>query len=415
MFFGLVLSKLGFHKRPQQPSLQHQHQHQRQRHQTMDVFFHSSLGVTNTTTESPIKEAGLDIDQTVLEAIPVSSSSLDGGWFGKIGLTLILLFGTFGNVMTVIILRRLRSGWSAMNVYLTALALSDTAMLYSVALPMWSRKVLDYDVHAIHVVICKLFIWAMNTVAALSAWLLVALTAQRAASVVWPHRVNVICTRHKSVVTIVVISTMCSLLYSHTLYGFDLVESGNGTSWKCTFGSTDYQVFFASIWVIADLFIYSVFPCVFLIASNVVLGWKVTVAMKEARANFSAGSECQKDSRQKKASSVTVTIIIVSVAFVVVTIPLQTYNTLFYGYASDFGYFLYDVFFVFALTNFGWNFYLYCLTGSKFREEFKILFRCHVPVASSAEPVCVTDESRLESEVAIRASKKIVTETNDDF
>ena len=381
----------------------------------MDVFFHSSLGVTNTTTESPVKQAGLDNDQTVLEAIPVSSSSLDGGWFGKISLSLILLFGTFGNVMTVIILRRLRSGWSAMNVYLTALALSDTAMLYSVALPMWCRKVLDYDVHAIHVVICKLFIWVMNTVAALSAWLLVALTAQRAASVVWPHRVNVICTRHKSIVTIIVITTMCSLLYSHTLYGFDLVESGNGTRWMCTFGSTDYQTFFVNIWVIADLFIYSVLPCVSLIASNVVLGWKITVAMKEARAKFSAGSECQKDSRQKKASSVTVTIIIVSVAFVVITIPLQTYNTFFYGYDSDLGYFLYDVLFVFALSNFAWNFYLYCLTGSKFREEFKILFRCRVPAASSAEPVCVTDEPRLESEVVIRASKNIVTETNDDF
>ena len=68
----------------------------------------------------------------------------------------VLLFGTFGNVMTVTILRRLRSGWSAMNVYLTALALSDTAMLYSGALPTWSRKVLDYDVYASHVVVCKL-------------------------------------------------------------------------------------------------------------------------------------------------------------------------------------------------------------------------------------------------------------------
>ena len=183
----------------------------------------------------------------------------------------------------------------------------------------------------------------------------------------------------------------------------------------CTFGSTDYQTFFVNIWVIADLFIYSVLPCVSLIASNVVLGWKITVAMKEARAKFSAGSECQKDSRQKKASSVTVTIIIVSVAFVVITIPLQTYNTFFYGYDSDLGYFLYDVLFVFALSNFAWNFYLYCLTGSKFREEFKILFRCRVPAASSAEPVCVTDEPRLESEVVIRASKNIVTETNDDF
>ena len=237
MFFGLVLSKLD----QQQPSVQHHHQHQQQEQQTMDISFQSSLGVTNTTTESPIKEAGLDNDQTVLEAIPVSSSSLDGGWFGKIGLTLILLFGTFGNVMTVIILRRLRSGWSAMNVYLTALALSDTATLYTGALPIWTLKVLDYDIRATHVVICKLFIWVMNTAAALSAWLLVALTAQRAASVVWPHRVNVICTRHKSVVTIIVLSLVANCLA--------LTRYGDGTAERCTFRSLAYRDLFVSVWV----------------------------------------------------------------------------------------------------------------------------------------------------------------------
>ena len=111
----------------------------------MDIF--SSSGIIKNTTIPPLSNtADPDDDQTILEVIPVITSALDDGWFGKIGTTAILLLGTFGNVMTVIILRRLRSGWSAMNVYLTALALSDTAMLYSVALPMWTRKVLDYDV-----------------------------------------------------------------------------------------------------------------------------------------------------------------------------------------------------------------------------------------------------------------------------
>ena len=32
------------------------------------------------------------------------------------------------------------TGWSAMNVYLTALALSDTAMLYTGTLPVWTNK-----------------------------------------------------------------------------------------------------------------------------------------------------------------------------------------------------------------------------------------------------------------------------------
>ena len=67
------------------------------------------------------------------------------------------------------------------------------------------------------------------------------------------------------------------------------------------------------------------------------------------------------------------------------------------------------------MTNFAWNFYLYCLSGSRFREEFKnIMFGCRAPVVSLAEPVCVTEESHV-SEIKKRGSEERVTETNDDF
>ena len=384
----------------------------------MDQFY-SSPTVTRTTASSTNDVTAPRDYQAIKEAIPVFANSLDGGWLGKISTTIILLFGTFGNVMTVIILRRLRSGWSAMNVYLTALALSDTAM-YSGTLPMWARKVLDYDIYASHVVVCKLGICIMTTTATLSSWLLVALTAQRAASVVWPHRVNVICTRHKSVVTIVVIAAACSLLQTHTLYGFDLVKFTNGTTERCTFGSADYQRFWVSVWVMVSLLVYSLLPSMCLVVGNAVLGWKLTVAIKEARAKFSSRREDRKDSREKKASSVTVTIIIVSGAFVLITVPLTTYNTFFHVYASSaIDYFLYDLFFVFGMSNFAWNFYLYCLTGSKFREEFKkIMFGCCLPAYSStAGSSRVTEESIVsETGTGTRTERKRDVESNNyDF
>ena len=354
-------------------------------------------------------------DQTVIEIIPVVTGGLDGGWFGKTSTTVVLLFGTFGNVMTVLILRRLRSGWSAMNVYLTTLALSDTATLYSVALPIWVRKVLAYDAYASHVVACKLSLWLMNTAATVSAWLLVALTAQRAASVVWPHRVNALCTRHKSVVIVVVITAVCSSLQSHMAYGFGLVTISNGTSERCTFGSRAYQEFYVSVWIRVNMFLYSVLPCACLIVSNGVLGWKLTVAVREAKEKFTGGEDLG-DSRRKKASSVTVTIIIVSVAFVVITVPYMVYSNVFYAYASrEIHIFLYDFFFVFGLFNFAWNFYLYCLTGSRFRGEFKrIVFACCEPVLSVARFAQVSDDSQM-SEAGNRAQKKRDMESNDDF
>ena len=375
---------------------------------------YSSADNGNTTTSIGVTTDHAN-GETVLVVIPVLPNSLDGGWLSRIGITAILLFGTFGNVMTVIILRRLRSGWSAMNVYLTALALSDTAMLYSGTLPMWARKVLQYDIYASHVVICKLFIWVMNTAAALSAWLLVALTAQRAASVVWPHRVNVMCTRHKSVVVIVVINVVCGLLYSHTAYGYDMVKFDNGTTQRCTFSSLDYQEFYVSIWVRIDIFIFCVLPSVSLIVSNAVLGWKLAAAVKQAKEKFSNRGGDRKDSREQKASSVTVTIFIVSTAFVVATAPFATYSTFFFQYAiRDIDYFLYDVFTMLGTANFAWNFYLYCLTGSRFREEFKIISGCRVSVTSAPGSAYVTEGSEL-SEVTQRGSKKRDLTRNDDF
>ena len=391
----------------------------------MNVSLHPSTDSSNTTTQALSWATQPDEDsQTLLEAIPFIPQGLDKGWFGKISTTTILLLGTFGNVMTVIILRRLRSGWSAMNVYLTALALSDTAMLCSAALPMWMRKVLAYDVYASHAVVCKVCMWVVTSTANLSAWLLVALTAQRAASVVWPHRVSVICTRHKSVVVIVVITVVCSALQLHTVYAADVVRlgTGSGTKRRCTFGSIGYQEFWVNVWVKVNMFLYSVLPCVCLVVSNAVLGWKLTVSVKEAREKLSTGRELGQEScsRRKNASSVTITIIIVSAAFVVVTIPFMIYSNLFYGYvakypeAREIHFFLYDFFFVFGLSNFAWNFYLYCLTGSRFRGEFwKIVCGCRVSVSSSVSSTegsyYVTEKSQV-SEGGTRG-----TEIDDDF
>ena len=382
----------------------------------MDQFY-SSPTVTRTTASSPNDVTAPRDYQAIKEAIPVFANSPDGGWLGKISTTIILLFGTFGNVMTVIILRRLRSGWSAMNVYLTALALSDTAMLYCVALPTWARKVLDYDVYASHVIVCKLAVWGMNLASISSAWLLVALTAQRAASVVWPHRVNVICTRHKSLVVSVTIIVGCGLLQSHMFHGFGVVKINNGTTETCTFSTTAYQEFYARVWIRVSTFLYSVIPCVCLIVSNVIIGWKLTGAMKEAKERFSSRSENQKDSRQKKASSVTVTIITVSVAFVVITVPFTIYSSVFYASTpSEIHLFLYDVLFVIGLFNFAWNFYLYCLTGSKFREEFKkIMFGCCGPVMSAVGSAYVTEGNNQVSGIGNHVQKNQDLESNDDF
>ena len=164
------------------------------------------------------------------------------------------------------------------------------------------------------------------------------------------------------------------------------------------------------------MILYSLLPCVCLIVSNVILGWKLAVAMKQAREKLSTRSEDGKDSRQKKASSVTVTIITVSVAFMIITVPFMIYSSVFYVIAScEIHYFLYDFLFIIGLFNFAWNFYLYCLTGSRFREEFKkITFSCCGPVMSTAESAYLTAGNQV-PETRNRVEKECDLGNNDDF
>nr|KAG5714020.1 hypothetical protein BaRGS_020348 [Batillaria attramentaria] len=161
-------------------------------------------------------------------------------WMWKICPPLAIASGTFGNTMMVVILFRLKTGWSAMNMYLSALAVCDTCVLYSGFLRNYLVKVHDYDLRAVHSVICKLNTWVFSLCATLSPWILVALTVQRAASVVWPHRVNLICTRTRSQLVVLSLTLIVSVLYSHILYGFDVVYIGNGTDASSTMVYYDY-------------------------------------------------------------------------------------------------------------------------------------------------------------------------------
>ena len=93
------------------------------------------------------------------------------------------------------------------------------------------------------------------------------------------------------------------------------------------------------------------------------------------------------------------------------------YSSVFYAStSSEIHLFLYDVLFVIGLFNFAWNFYLYCLTGSKFREEFKkIMFGCCQPVALAEESSYVIDGNNQVSATGNCVENERDLENNDDF
>ena len=309
---------------------------------------------------------------------PAPSSS---GWqdartmLFRIGPMILLPVGTVSNALAIAVLQRLGTETSTMPLFFTALAVSDICLLYVGLLPVWLEFQLGYSLTASHTVVCKLDFWAFYSLGWLSAWLLVAMTIQRAASVVWPHKVSSTCTRRQARVSIATIVIFCFLLNSSLLYGLDIhPEFG-----ICYF--TDYfvsKLLEALLW--QDLLMSSLLPFSFLLLSNSVLTWKVLQSVRAARARLHSGQTEQVDARQRKFMSMSVTLIAVSAAFIILTSPIgilslasiiNISNT--DAINNDFVLFLGGVGNLLWYTNSTINFFLYILTGSRFRQELKVL------------------------------------------
>ena len=106
---------------------------------------------------------------------------------------------------------------------------------------------------------------------------------------------------------------------------------------------------------------------------------KLAASVREANLTLSAGQCGQAKSREKKVSSVTLTLVIVSITFIILCLPFSLYILL-TDFVLDkipgknvFSRSLKEL--VYEIINWLWcwnsavNFYLYCLTGSKFRTE----------------------------------------------
>ena len=299
----------------------------------------------------------------------------------------LLFFGTFGNVMTIVIHKR-AALTSSLSVFFIVLAVADLMLLYSNCFKAWLSFVFSFNLSRQNNVLCKLFIFTLYVSGVLSAWTLVAMTAQRAVCVLWPHRANLLCTVRRSKVIVVSMVLFIAAIHSHLLYGFH-VETDSGRR-RCVM-IDEYQPFYHEIWLWVDVLIFSLLPWMCLAVSNSLLVWKLNVSVREAAVSLGSGQADMMNARKQKATSVTVTLMAVSAAFLVFTFPIsfiQIYDFLQWMKgsltnldSSQAIYYTWQISYPLWYANSCINFYIYCLTGSRFRTEAKQILSCMFPAA----------------------------------
>ncbi|KAL8597529.1 hypothetical protein ACOMHN_033400 [Nucella lapillus] len=289
----------------------------------------------------------------------------------------LLIFGTFGNVMIVVVMRGLRASQSTacLSVYFTALAVSDQFFLLTAVLWFWIYMVFTWPPSFFRYdLLCTIpwFVW--YTCCLSSAWFLVVMTYQRVTSVVTPHRVGVLCTVGRAKIIIAVIAVIACVLNHHFLYTFSY--------WPFYIECRSREKYqdFIDLFTWVDLWLSSLIPFFLLGIGNAVLIWHVIKSVQFSRQMRGSLNQQATSGRSNKTTSpMTTTLILISAAFLLFTLPTCIFDA--YLRMVDLEdanrEFLSKLYLMETITLFLWfgnsacNFYLYLLSGSKFRQETK--------------------------------------------
>ena len=350
----------------------------------------SSPHLNTTESSSPVAL----VDELTMESLATYQASV---LLKQILLPVTLVAGTFGNVVVVVIQYRLpASQKSSMSVHFTALAISDTIglgtgwfwMFESFGVTLSAEYHVQRDFSDVFMdALCRVRVWTAFAFSEISAWILVSMTVHRVLGIVWPHRTRQFLTKSNAKKVVLSIVLFLSLGNAHLFYGHTLQPAGKGQTASCffNFASERYSQFYRSVWVLVDVVVAVLLPFLCLLVTNTVLVRRVGQSLREARETLAEGRSDQFASRDKKLSSMTLTLIITSVAFFLLASPVTVFNLweMTSGYATVNDVRLLatselavSVGVVMLYLNFAINFYLYCLTGARYRAEFVRLFGC---------------------------------------
>ena len=293
-------------------------------------------------------------------------------WMLKICFLAIIILGTLGNILCIIICRRKRVKQHSFSICLIVLAVSDTVSLHSNLWTWW------IDLISEHLIVrsslsCKFELFFLWLSADLSSWILCLITIQRFISVWLPTKAKSLCNIKCSIIGCVVLIVLASAKNLHYVafeYTIRRRSLKNTTVFaRCEPESGAYEHFLFNEWAILDLVLGAMLPFLIIAICN---------GMIVGRLYRTDRQRCD-DSRERKMNNINVMLTLNSMAFLILVVPIFIIGTII-GYGNLNPNTMESVKDVYHITLLLWmvnpaiNFYIYCLGGPLFRRELKEFF-----------------------------------------
>ena len=311
---------------------------------------------------------------------------------------LIVVFGTVGNGLTLLMMTSRQCRKSSFTVYITALAVVDIIVLWVWPFSYWLFDTFEIDIEGSHSAICKLSTLMTYWGQQVASWLVVALTVERFYCTHFPIQTRFYCHQKTGMKVVSALITVLLLINSHILYGFTTIEAYGNDS-VCGIESGVYEKFFTSYFSLIEIVLLFLIPGVVIVICN------VATVVKVSRIGQQLNSAVSEEIRGKVKQATIVTFI-VSTTFIFLVGPLGIYVVIWPFafsesadlYRDQFGskedMIVFAVVSTMAQIHHSVNFILYVASGTRFRQDLKMVLcgsRVHMqqrPISHSNEANC---------------------------
>ena len=296
----------------------------------------------------------------------------------------LLLFGTFGNVFNMIILVRRRMRNLSTSVYLLGLSAGDLTFLWTAMFPRALVQGYSVDIQVKSRYLCKFFTLFTGISAGFSVWVLVLMTVERWFLTRWPVLARVKLTRRTSTAATITALLLCVAFNAHLIDSADIrsvtvnqsVDNNTGLELECTYVDGN-SMFYRRLWPLLVLVILNLIPLPMILLGNI----SVLYTILSQRRKLKQVNTCTRSVEQhsqtvhRKVKSVTKMLFFVSSMFICTTLPFTTGNVILSLQTTHSAKdrarqeLAYTVLRMLLYCNFTFNFVLYCISGSVFRQE----------------------------------------------
>lgn len=301
---------------------------------------------------------------------------------------ILLLLGTFGNILSIIVLNQPHRTRTSTSTYLTTLAFCDLFVLHVGLLRQWVRATFDFDIRNINDSFCKGHFYLVNFLLQFSSWILVAITVERVKSVRKPHMAKVGCTRKLAIWVLLAEVIVLMVLNGHVLFGVKIrivndMET-NSSVCRCEPDNENdvYSIFMHYVWTWIDFVVVFFLPFLILMTANILIIINVKRSRRFQRRVINHTSRTTINAPQKPLIPMTAMMLTLNSVFFVCVGPVNVYSigqfhwwpeqTI--GHTLAVQLLLWVIVNILMYTNNSLNFILYIMCGSEFRTEVRNIF-----------------------------------------